>query len=407
MEIDVRHTLRCGLARLGFVGSLALAMAASSAQAWPQTSGDQAAIALEQQGKTTEAEAAWKTSSSAHPADPVPFAHLGLLEAHLEHYAQAIAFYRKAMALAPDLPGLRLNLGLAYFKDGQYKKALELFTPLLKAAARNADETQRLTVLMGMSHYGLGEYAAAVPYLEDASGRDAENLPLLLTLAHSCLLSQQYPCVLDAFHRIVALNADSAEADMLVGEALDAMKDWIGATREFRAAIQANPKEPNVHFGLGYLLWMQGQTQEAAEQFHAELDNDPEHLQAMLYLADSWIQMNRTEDAMPLLEKLVRLNPASSMGHLDLGIVYADAGRSQDALGEFKRAIALKPNDVNAHYRLGRLYRSMGKTAEAKAEFDKSKSLNKAADEGLLKVMSKIPHAESSPPGASGAPAQK
>lgn len=407
MEIDVRHTLRCGLARLGFVGSLAVAMAASSALAWPQTGADQAAIALEQQGKTTEAEAAWKASSIARPADPAPFAHLGLLEARQEHYAQAIAFYRKAMALAPAMPGLRLNLGLAYFKDGQYKRALELFTPLLKAAAQNAEETQRLTVLMGMSHYGLGEYAAAIPYLKDASGRDVENLPLLLTLAHSCLLSQQYPCVLDAFHRIVALNADSAEADMLVGEALDAMKDRIGATREFRAAIQANPKEPNVHFGLGYLLWMQGQTQEAAQQFQAELDNDPEHLQAMLYLADSWIQMNRMEDAMPLLEKLVRLNPASSMGHLDLGIVYADAGRSQDALGEFKRAITLKPDDVNAHYRLGRLYRSMGKTAEAKVEFDKSKSLNKAADEGLLKVMSKIPHAESSPPGASGAPAQK
>jgi tetratricopeptide (TPR) repeat protein len=228
--------------------------------------------------------------------------------------------------------------------------------------------------------------------LKQAAKGDPQNLNLLLTLAHSCLLSRQYPCVLDAFHQIVALNADSAEADMLVGEALDEMKDRIGATREFRAAVQANPKEPNVHFGLGYLLWMQGQTQEAAQQFKAELDNDPGHAQAMLYLADSKIQMNQTEDARPLLEKLLKINPSSPMGHLDLGIAYAEAGRTEDALGEFKTTIALKPDDVNAHYRLGRLYRAMGRTAEAKAEFDRSKSLNKAADEGLLKVMQKVPH---------------
>jgi tetratricopeptide (TPR) repeat protein len=402
LEIDVTHTRRRKM-----TASLVLAVASCCMPAKPQTNADQTALLLEQEGKTAEAEEAWKASAKAHPENPVPYAHIGLIEARQEHYSQAIAFYRKAMALNPAMPGLRLNLGLALFKDGQYKQAIEMFTPLLKASAPNADETQRLTVLMGMSHYGLGQYAAAVPFLKNASGRDAQNLPLLLALAHSCLLSQQYPCVLDAFHRMVALNADSAEADMLVGEALDEMKDRIGATREFRAAVQANPKEPNVHFGLGYLLWIQGQTQEAAQQFQDELENDPEHLQAMLYLADSWIQLNRMDDARPLLEKLVKLNPASAKGHLDLGIVYAEAGRAPDALREFKTAVALKPDDVNAHYRLGRLYRSMGKTAMAKAEFDKSKTLNKTADDALLKAMSKVPHPESTPQKALDSTADK
>jgi tetratricopeptide (TPR) repeat protein len=296
-----------------------------------------------------------------------------------------------------------LNLGLAYFKNGEYKKAIEIFTPLLKSAP-NADETQRLTVLIGMSYYGLGEYATAVPYLKDASGRDAENLPLLLTLAHGCLLSMQYQCVLDAFHQMVALNANSAEADMLVGEALDEMKDSIGATREFRAAVQANPKEPNVHFGLGYLLWTQSQYTEAAKEFQAEIGNDPQHTQAILYLADSDIQIGQMEDARILLEKLVKINPASSMGHRDLGIAYAETGRTKEALGEFKTAIALKPDDVSAHWRLGRLYRAMGRTAEAKAEFDKSKSLNETADEGLLKAMSKVPHQDSPTKGPAAVP---
>jgi tetratricopeptide (TPR) repeat protein len=372
-----------------------------------QSDARQAAFLLEQQGKTVEAEAAWTALSKARPTDPEPFAHLGLLEAHQEHYAEAIASYRKAMALNPAMPRLQFNLGLAYFKAADYKEALQQLKPLLKTLPPDSDEAQRLVILIGMSHYGLGELAASTPYLKQAADRDAQNLTLLLTLAHSCLLSKQYQCVLDAFHRMVALNAESAESDMLVGEALDEMKDTIGATKEFRAAIAANPKEPNVHFGLGYLLWTQGQTNEAAQEFQAELDNDPEHIQAMLYLADSQVQTNRMDDARPLLEKVVKIDPANPMGHLDLGIVYADAGRNEEALRELKAAAELNPNNTNSHWRLSRLYRSMGKTAEANAELAKTKRIDKASREGLLNVMSRASKQGSVQKGANGAATEK
>ncbi len=347
----------------------------------------QTAMALERDGRTAEAEAAWQALAKQYPRNPEPLAHLGFLEAKQEHYDAAIADYKRAMALAPAMPGLRLNLGLAYFKQGAYPKAIEMLEPLAKAAP----DDERLNVLMGMSHYGLGQFAAASPYLKRASDADAQNLNLLLTLAHSCLLSNQYPCVLDAYHRMLALNAESAEADMLVGEALDEMKDKQGAIHALRAAVAANPKEPNVHFGLGYLLWTQAQYVEAAEQFKAELANDPQHPQAMLYLADSDIQLSKDAEARPLLEALLKADAQSFKGHLDLGIVDADEGRKEDAIREYEAAAKIAPEDANVHWRLGRLYRSMGRAADAKAEFAKTGDLNKAADERLLKVMSKIP----------------
>jgi tetratricopeptide (TPR) repeat protein len=368
-----------------------------------QTDQRQAAISLEQQGKIAEAEAAWQSLAKERPSNPEPFAHLGLLEARQQHYADAIRFYREAQALAPGMPGLSLNFGLALFKNGDYKQAIQQFQPLLKANPQD----ERLTVLMGMSHYGLGEYAAASPYLKQAADRDSQNLSLLLTLAHSCLLSRQYQCVLDEFHRIVALNAESAEADMLMGEALDEMHETIAATREFRAAVAANPREPNVHFGLGYLLWTQSQYQEAAQQFQAEIDNDPAHLQAMCYLADSRVRLNQMDEAQPLLERLVKLSPSNSMEHLDLGIVYSELGRKDDALAEFQAAAKISPSDVNVHWRMGRLYSSMGKKTEAKVELDKANTLNKAADEHLLQVMSRIPDQGKQAPATSNPPQDK
>jgi tetratricopeptide (TPR) repeat protein len=390
-----------------FAIGAALAVASSMTPTSAQDSQAQAAIALEQQGKLAEAESAWKTLAKQEPRRPEPLAQVGLLEAKQQHYSEAIAWYKKAMMLSPEMPRLRFNLGLAYFKAGEYREALQQFNPLLKSGSADADENQRLAILIGMSHYGLGEFNAATPYLRQAAANDAQNLSLHLTLAHSCLLSQQYQCVLDEFHRILALSPNSAEAHMLAGEALDEMKEPVDAVRELRAATQANPKEPNVHFALGYLLWTQGHSEEAAREFQAELDNYPDHGLAMLYLADAEIQMNQLERARPILKKVVVTNPKNFRAHLDLGTVYSETGERAPALQELRQAVMLKPDDVSAHWRLGQLYRSMGKAAEAKVEFEKSKSLNKTADERLLKVMSQAPQPKSSTADTSSAPDQR
>jgi len=384
----VRQTQRPGIALWMTLIATGYSTPALLPQSLQQPDPWQAAQSLEHEGRVPEAEAAWTALSKAHPSNPEPLAHLGLLEARQEHYIKAVALYRRALALNPTMPGLRLNLGLALFKNGEYKEAIRIFDPLLKAQPSSSSESDRLTILIGMSHYGMGEYAQAVPYLKEAASRDTQNLPLRLTLAHSCLLSKHYQCVLDAYHEMVALNADSAEADMLVGEALDEMKDSSGAILEFRAAVKANPKEPNAHFGLGYLLWTLKQYPEAAQQFQSELDNDPEHVQAMFYLADTQIQLEQMQSAEPLLTSALKLNPANSMGHLDLGIVYSETDRKDAALHELRIATKLAPTDVTAHYRLAQLCRTMGKTEEAKVEFDKAKNINKATNAALLKVMS-------------------
>ena len=292
--------------------------------------------------------------------------------------------YRKALALNPSMPGLRLNLGLSQFKGGELKGAVESFEFLLNKTPQSSPDHLRIATLAGLAHYGVGEYAAAVPYLKEATAADPQNLPFRLTLAQSCLWSKQYQCVLDVYREITTLNADSAEADMLAGEALDEMKDKPAAAEQFRAAVKADPKMPNVHFGLGYLLWGLLQFDEAAKEFQAELDNDGNHAQALTYLADCDIQLSHPEAAPLLLEKAVRIDPKIELAHLDLSILYSSDGRHDEALRELKKAEELNPNDQTVHWRLARFYKAMGKTAEANAEFAKTRSLQKASDQSVI-----------------------
>ena len=346
-----------------------------------------AAIALQQQGRIAEAEAAWQAVFRSHPGDAEACANIGFLESQQQHYPQAVRYYNKAAALNPGLPGLQMNLGLALFKAGRMKEAAGVFLPLYREANPDSPDAQRLRLLIGMADYGAGSYTAAVPFLRDAMARDPQDLPYRLVLAHSCLWSKDYQCVLDVYHQILSLNAESAEADMLAGEAYDEMRDDNDAIQQFRNAVRVDPKVPGVHFGLGYLLWCRNDVTEAAQQFQLEADNVPRDAQAIAYWGDSELRLNHPDAARPLVERALKLNDSQELPWLDLGILDSNAGRRGEAIREFKQAERLAPSDAQAHWRLARLYQAMGMRAEAQAELNKTRNLNKAENEQLVEKL--------------------
>jgi tetratricopeptide (TPR) repeat protein len=360
-------------------------LASMATAAVAQTASRADAIAIEQQGRNAEAEQAWRSIATADPKNAEAFAHLGLLESRREDYEDAISDYRKALELAPSIPNLQLNLGLALFKTSQYPAAVKAFSQELKKHPGDS----RLLILLGMSHYAMRDYLVAIPYLQKAAESDPQNLPLRLAWAHSCLWSKQYECVLAVYKQILGLNADSAEADMLAGEALDEKGDDAGAIEQFRAAIKANPAEPNVHFGLGYLLWKEHHFDEAAQEFKAELALDRDHQQARAYLGDSLVEMNQYDQALAELETAANSTGTASLAmvHRDLGIVYAEAGRNDEAAAELLKAVALDPKDISPHWRLGKLYQAMGKKEEAKAEFNIASAMNKEKNRPLAQEL--------------------
>ncbi len=382
----LRHDFPTGVLALCLALGLSIAARAAQSSAAPANP-RQTALLLEQKGDDAGAESSWRSWLRAHPSSAEAYAHLGVLAARQQQYKDAIADDRKALALRFTGSGLRLNLGLALFKDGQMQEAAEEFLPLWKTTPAASPDHQRLTILLGMSYYGAGEYAKAAPCLEEAAGHDPKNLPLLLALAHSYLWSKQDQKVLDVYREILTLDANSAEADMLAGEALDELKDWNGAIEQFRAAIQANPSLPDVHFGLGYLFWSKHHYPEAIPEFEAERKLDPDDAEDLAYLGDCHFMLSQPEQARPLLEKASKIDPKIELAHLDLGAIEAGAGQTAEALREFKLAESLAPNDVNVHWRLGRLYRAAGQTAEAKAEFDIAKNITQAADAALVEKL--------------------
>jgi tetratricopeptide (TPR) repeat protein len=354
-----------------------LTFAAALTQARAQSAEMKQALEYESQRDYAQAEAAFNAITVATPGDAQAWAHLGLDRALQGRYAEAVPAYRRALKLSPKFPGLQIDLGLALFKQAKFREAV----PALLAASAEAPHDDRPKLLLGMSYYGAAEFSKAVPYLKVAVDSSPENLELRTTLAHSCLWAKEYACALEQYKTIVQQSPDSAEADMIAGEALDGQGNTTGAITQFRAAAKASPNIPNVHFGLGYLLWKLNQIDEAGHEFSLELALDPNNGQALAYLGDVAIKKNDNDTARRYLQRAIEQKDAIRLAYLDMGTLNAGAGQTGEAEINFKRAIAMDPDDPEAHWRLGRLFQTMGDKAQADVELAKVKLLHQRKDQ--------------------------
>jgi tetratricopeptide (TPR) repeat protein len=378
---------RFGLTRtLSFLFAYFVVYSQTFAQVQSVSGEVQQALDYEKQGAFLSAEESWKQITIASPQNADAWAHLGLVRALEGKYPDAVAAYRKAGELHSQLPGLQIDLGLALFKQQKFKDAI----PALQAAVEESPKDVKPKLLLAMSYYGSAQYAEAIPYLKFAVSSSPDNLQLRMTLAQSCLWAEQYSCTLEQYQEILRLNPQSAQADMLAGEASDGLNQTVEAIKLFQEAEKVSPHEPEVHFGLGYLLWKEHRFEEAETEFKLELEDNPNQAQALTYLGDIAIRHNDEDTALNYLQRAVAQPQAIRLAYLDLGIVDADHKRNEDALVNFQRAIDMDPAQVDAHYRLGRLYVSMGKPKEAQAEFAKTNDLQRKVRETLAQKMAPV-----------------
>jgi tetratricopeptide (TPR) repeat protein len=170
----------------------------------------------------------------------------------------------------------------------------------------------------------------------------------------------------------------------LLGEALDASHKTDEAIKEFQAAAQLSPKQPDIHFGLGYLYWELQKFDDAAREFEAELSLNSTHAQALAYLGDVELERGNVDRAESLLNKALQASRKLRIVYLDLSKIYMQQNKRAEEIDALKHAIAIDPTQPDAHYRLARAYQATGKEAEARAEFAKSKELRPKPEESPL-----------------------
>lgn len=90
---------------------------------------------------------------------------------------------------------------------------------------------------------------------------------------------------------------------------------------------------------------------------------------AFYRLGDVHTRQLKWDEAIPLLQKSVWLNPYYSGPYILLSKSYLKKRDLGNAEGMLKRALQMDPNNKSAHYMLGQLYQQTARADEAKREF--------------------------------------
>ncbi|MCU0601648.1 MAG: tetratricopeptide repeat protein [Desulfobacterales bacterium] len=122
------------------------------------------------------------------------------------------------------------------------------------------------------------------------------------------------------------------------------------------------------HGNLSILYLQQRDYEKAIAEGERAVSLDQGSPFAAFMYAKALLYSGRPNDAIPLLEKAIRLNPlAPSPFYNDLGLALRLTGRFEEAVALFQKSLQRAPNDFWMHAALAGVYIEMGREEEARA----------------------------------------
>jgi tetratricopeptide (TPR) repeat protein len=229
------------------------------------------AWALQQQGKTEQADAHFAQAVALQPGYVTARYNWGVALLDQGRIAEAIAQFETAVQQAPNHADAYVNLGNALMQVQRAGEAI----PHYEAALRLKPAAD--------AHYDLGVALAEVGRPEDAADhfRDALQMNPALPEAHYQLarLAELAGRPVDAereYLETLRLAPEHALAHAKLGLLFARSGRLAPAADHFRTVIRQQPKDADAHANLGNVLLLQGQAREAIAQYEEALRLRPD-----------------------------------------------------------------------------------------------------------------------------------
>jgi tetratricopeptide (TPR) repeat protein len=293
-------------------------------------------------------------------------------------YDEAISQLLELAQQKPGLKGLSREMGVAYYKKGDYIKAIDFFKKALEEDPKDNEAVQ----LLGLSYYLAGMPAEAIPQLERIQAWfPSANVDAAYILGICYIQTKNYPQARNAFSKMFDVPADSAASYLFTARMLFRQEFEPVAEEYARKAIALNSKLPLAHFLLGQLYLFESKIPEAIEEFQRELALNPGHAESYYKLADAYSRVQKFDDAERLLQRSIWLDATSTGPYILMGKVLEKKGEAELAVRTLQHALSMDPNNSVTHHLLGQAYRDMGKAEDAERELKIAEQLQRSQSE--------------------------
>jgi tetratricopeptide (TPR) repeat protein len=290
------------------------------------------------------------------------YLNMGVMKAQARRFDQAARMFESSAAVDPDFPQVQSSLGLAYFNAKQFDKAIP---PLSRALEKGPDPGLRR--LLALAELNTGHFGEAADLLQSDPERLRDTslqFAYGLALVKGGRAAEAEPI----FSDLLARNADSAELNVLLGQANAALGDFDSAVTRLKRALEIKPDVPEANAALGVIYYKQGKMEEAEVALRAELAIRPNDVESKQNLAAVLEAQQRPDEALPLLRAVLAAKPSFADARYLLGKILLAQGDVEGAIPQLEAAVRLSPEDAYGHYQLARAYQKAGRTEPAEKE---------------------------------------
>jgi tetratricopeptide (TPR) repeat protein len=178
---------------------------------------------------------------------------------------------------------------------------------------------------------------------------------------------ETFPKAKLAVTRALEFDSTLAEAHASLAHVhLEFDHDWDAAEREYRRAIQLNPKYPVAHHWYGGFLSAMGRHEEALRHAETARTLDPLSLIIQTWVGLRYYFAGNHAAAITEYLQALELDREFAPAHWHLGWAYAQTGRFPEAVSEAERALAIDQGNLAYLASLGHAYARAGRTQDAR-----------------------------------------
>ncbi len=307
-----------------------------------------------------EALAVLRQAQQRYPAD-LWINHWLAFNLSNRNLAEAIGYYRAAVASYPSCPGVYINLGNALRAQGDLAGAIACFRKAIEFSPKAALAYTNL----GLALQAQGDLAGAIVCYRQAIEYRPRYARAHFSLGNALRAQGDLAGAIACFRKVIEIDPKSTMAHTNLGLALQAQRQLDEAIQAFHQALEIDPKSAMAHYSLGNALQAKGLLDEAIQEYRAAIKLDPKGAMPHYSLGRVLRAKNRRDEAIQAFEEAIRLNPKFAYAYNQLGGTMRDLGKWDESIDAYRRAIALDPMDLGHHNGLGLGLAGKGRYDEA------------------------------------------
>jgi tetratricopeptide (TPR) repeat protein len=292
--------------------------------------------------------------------------HLGLSFSFLNRDTEAVAAYRKVLAMKPGLYEAQLNLGVVQLRQRQFGEA----AAVLEEARKQKPGEYRPNYYMGEALLGLGKFEEAEGVLRAALTADGKRPEAMVAMGRAQARQGRVK-------ESAAWFTDAAAADGSYRDALLELASYYEAAKMREAAIaiyKQFPENAGARERMGVLMLETGQAAEAVAELEVAVKTSPTAANRFA-LATAYLKAKQNDKALPLIAAAVEQEPRNVELRLTLGRLKREAKDLPGAAQEFYAAAQAEPKAAAAWRELASTLFLLGNYQGALAAFDKLRAL--------------------------------